>query len=88
MQELLELLKNPLVWKLLIGYWTFTALVGSLPSPEKVSVYTKSGVALLIYGTIFGFLHIIAGTITRAALAFKVPGAQAEAPIVPDPQKP
>jgi hypothetical protein len=76
MQSLIDLFSNPLVWKLLGGYWVFSAFVGAIPSPDKAAVYIKSGLALFIYGIIFGFLHGVSGNIARAAVAFKVPGAE------------
>lgn len=71
-----DLISQPIFWKLLLGYWAFSALVGAIPSPDKVTQYgVKPGVGLLIYSTIFGFLHFFAGSLNRAALAFKLPGA-------------
>lgn len=77
MESLVQLLSNPLVLKVLIGYWIFSAFVSKMPSPNDV-VKVKPDIApmtLLVYQTVFGFLHGIAGSVSRAAIAFKVPGA-------------
>lgn len=72
MNELIELFSNPLVWKLLITYWFFSAFVGALPTPDD-----KSG---KFYIFAFRFFHLFAGNLTRAALKFNVPGAEAPKP--------
>ena len=76
---LTDLLSQPIFWKLFIGYFAFSAIIGGLPSPEKVQQYgVKPGIGMLVYATIFGILHLFAGSVTRAALAFKIPGATAD----------
>lgn len=72
MNAITELLTNPLVWKALAGYWVFSALVGSLDTPT-----TTDG---RFYRVLFRFLHGLAGNVNRAAVALKVPGAQADQP--------
>jgi hypothetical protein len=67
-QSLVALVSNPLFWKVLVGYWIFSALIGPLPRPTEQSSQ--------LYRYLFGVLHSIAGNINRAALAFKLPGAQ------------
>jgi hypothetical protein len=78
MQPIIDLFSNPLVWKILISYWVFSAFVGSIPSPDKAQQYIKGGAALLVYGVFFAFLHGVAGNMARAAIAFKVPGSEPE----------
>lgn len=68
MNSLMELVSNPLVWKVLITYWVFSAAVGALPTPEENSAKW--------YVFLFRFGHGISGNISRAAVALKVPGAQ------------
>jgi hypothetical protein len=78
MQELIALLQNPVVWKVLIGYWAFSALVGALPSPTEVLAVkpTLDPIKLLVYKFFFSALHGLSGNLSRAAVAFKVPGAK------------
>lgn len=71
-QSLIALIENPLVWKLLIGYWIFSAAVGAMPTPETTS---NKG-----YQFLFRFGHALSGNINRAAITFKVPGATEEKP--------
>lgn len=73
LQDLINLLTNPLVLKVLIGYWVFSAFVGALPAPEQIP--QKSFWFVFFYKITFGFLHGLSGNLNRAALAFKVPGA-------------
>lgn len=61
-----ELLSNPLFWKILLSYWTFSAAVGALETPDTGSSKT--------YRFFFRFLHALSGNLNRAAIAFKVPG--------------
>jgi hypothetical protein len=71
MQEIAQLLANPLVIKLLkwlLAYWVFSAAVGALPMPQE------GGHAF--YRWAFAFLHGISGNVSRALIALKVPGAQ------------
>lgn len=68
MNSISEFLSNPLVWKLIISYWVFSAAVGSMPTP------TEGSHELYIF--LFRFLHALAGNLNRAAVALKVPGAQ------------
>lgn len=67
MNEILQLLQNPLVWKILIGYWVFSAFVGALETPTTTDPRW--------YRMLFRFLHTLAGNVNRAALTFRVPGA-------------
>lgn len=66
--SLAELLANPLVWKVVVAYWIFSAAVGALDTPDA-----SSGKA---YKFAFRFLHALAGNVNRAALKFGVPGAK------------
>lgn len=66
MNGLVELLSNPLFWKILISYWVFSAAVGAMPTPQQSS----SG--FYIWG--FRFLHGLSGNLNRAAVALKIPG--------------
>lgn len=68
MNSISEFLSNPLVWKLIVSYWVFSAAVGSLPTPTENSRE--------IYVFFFRFVHALAGNLNRAAVALKVPGAQ------------
>jgi hypothetical protein len=70
MQSVIELFSNPLVWKLLISYWVFSAIVGAMPTPEANS--SK------FYVFLFRFAHAMGGNLNRAAMTLKVPGAQEE----------
>ena len=65
--DILGLLANPLVWKLLITYYVFSAIVGALPTPDTGS---NKG-----YIFLFRFMHILGGNLNRAALTLKVPGS-------------
>jgi hypothetical protein len=80
MEGILELVGNPLVWKILITYWVFSAIVGAFPSPAEVKeVKPDIGpISLLAYKTVFSALHGLSGNLSRAAVAFKVPGAKDE----------
>ena len=78
MKELMELATNPLVWKLLIGYWAFSAIAGALPSPDEV-LRVKPNVnpfTLLAYKFAFSAIHGLSGNLSRAAIAFKLPGSE------------
>lgn len=66
-----EFLANPLVWKIILGYWTFSAIVGALETPD-----TRSS---KLYRFAFRFLHGMSGNLNRAAVALKVPGEIANA---------
>lgn len=70
MQELLQLLANPLFWGVMAGYWLFSAAVGSLETPTMAD--SK------LYRFFFRFLHRLAGNLNRAAIQFKIPGASPE----------
>lgn len=76
-QGIVDLLANPLVWKILITYYIFSAIVGAMPTPDS------NGNKFYMF--LFRFMHILAGNISRAAIQFKVPGAQAPEP---DPKQP
>lgn len=65
LQELISLLQNPLLWKILISYWVFSAVVGALPDPNGNKWYRF----------FYGFMHGLAANIMTAARQFKVPGA-------------
>ena len=66
MQSLVSFLSNPVVWKLVVAYWLFSAAVDSLPQPNGNKFYQW----------LYGFLHATAGNVKRAAESFNVPGAQ------------
>lgn len=76
-QGIVDLLANPLVWKILVTYYIFSAIVGALPTPKTDTNE--------FYQFFFRFMHILAGNISRAAITFKVPGAQTPEP---DPKQP
>lgn len=67
MEGIIQLLSNPLVWKLLGGYWLFSAIVGAMKTPQTDSPEW--------YQFLFRFGHLLGGNLNRAALALKVPGA-------------
>lgn len=67
LSQLHELLMNPVVWKVLVAYWVFSAFVGALPTPTDKSP--------AIYRFFFRFAHGLSGNLNRAALSFKIPGA-------------
>jgi hypothetical protein len=68
MQEIIQLLSNPLVWKLVGGYWIFNAATSSLPqATEKSAAW---------YQFAFRFMHALGGNLDRAARKFNVPGAE------------
>lgn len=70
MNSIVELISNPLVWKLLISYWVFSAIVGAMPTPDP------AGSKLYIF--VFRFAHALGGNLNRAAMALKVPGSDSE----------
>lgn len=76
LSALVELLTNPLVLKVLIAYWVYSALVGAMISPAEFSEYVKGRGWQLLYRFVFAFLHGLSGNLNRAAIALKVPGAQ------------
>lgn len=65
---MMEIISNPLVWKVLIGYWIFSAAVGALPTPTEKSPTW--------YVFAFRFAHALGGNLNRAAIALKVPGSE------------
>ena len=65
MNSIAEFLANPLVWKMLIGYWLFASAVGALPD------LTPNSSAL--YSFFYRFLHGFAGNLKSAATRFNVP---------------
>lgn len=66
-----EFLANPLVWKIVVAYWIFSAGVGALETPD-----TKSS---KLYRYTFRFLHALSGNLNRAAVALRVPGETVDA---------
>jgi hypothetical protein len=72
MDSIVSFLSNPLLWKVIVGYWLFSSLVTALPKPNGNKLYQF----------IYAFLHGVAGNIDRAAQAFKVPGAQTVAQVL------
>lgn len=66
--DLFSFLQNPVLWKVLLVYWIFSAAVGAMPMPHDKS----SG----FYRWFFAFVHSLAGNLNRAAVALKAPGAQ------------
>lgn len=71
MNEVAQLLANPLVIKLLkwlLVYWIYSAAVGAMPMPQQGG----NG----FYKWAFAFLHGVAGDVSRALVALKVPGAE------------
>jgi hypothetical protein len=67
-QGLMDLLANPLVWKVLLFYWIFSAAVGSMPTPST----NTNG----FYIFLFRFAHSLSGNLNRAAVALHVPAAE------------
>jgi hypothetical protein len=65
-QSLVSFLSNPIVWKLVVAYWLFSAAVDSLPQPNGNKFYQW----------LYAFLHSLAGNVKRAAQTFNVPGSQ------------
>jgi ABC-type dipeptide/oligopeptide/nickel transport system permease component len=72
MNSLLEFVSNPVFWKVIVAYWLFSSVVGALPTPD-----TSSG---KFYQFFFRFMHLLSGNVSRAALKFQLPGAEAEKP--------
>jgi hypothetical protein len=72
MNAITELLANPVVWKVLGGYWVFSAAVGAMPTPNEKSADW--------YVFLFRFGHALSGNLNRAAVALKVPGAEDQKP--------
>lgn len=70
-QSILDLLSNPLVWKVLITYWVFSAAVGAMPTPSTN--------ANAFYIFLFRFAHGVSGNLNRAAVALHVPTAEENA---------
>jgi hypothetical protein len=67
MQSLIELFSNPLVWKVVISYWLFSAVVGAMPTPDP------GGSKWYVF--LFRLAHGIGGNLNRAAMKLNVPGA-------------
>ena len=65
-QSLIELISNPLVWKLLLGYWIFNAFAAALPQPNGSKFYQF----------FYRFIHTLSGNLDRAAQKFNVPSAE------------
>jgi hypothetical protein len=65
MNSIAEFLANPLVWKMLIGYWLFASAVGALPELKADSPAW--------YAFTFRFLHGFAGNLKSAATRFNLP---------------
>lgn len=78
--QLIGFLSNPLVLKVMLGYWIFSAFVGAMPSPDLFAESVKSGAVQMFYRFLFAFLHGISGNLSRAAIALKVPGAIEDKP--------
>lgn len=75
MNDIFQLVQSPALGtliKIFAIYWFFSAIVGAMPTPTQD--------ANPFYQFLFRFLHILAGNINRAAVAFKVPGSQTEQP--------
>ena len=72
MNSLTDLLANRTFWEVLVGYWLFSAAVGAMPTPQQGSS--------MGYQFLFRFAHILSGNVNRAAVALKVPGAEADKP--------
>jgi hypothetical protein len=70
MNSIVDLLGNPIVWKVLFAYWVYSAAIGALPTPEQSSAKW--------YVFLFRFGHGLSGNLSRAAVALKVPGSQEE----------
>jgi hypothetical protein len=66
--DLMALIGNPLLWKVLGCYWLFSAAVSPMPMPtQKSSPF---------YVWFFGFMHALSGNLNRAAVALRIPGAE------------
>lgn len=70
-QSLMDLIKDPVVWEVLVTYWVFSAAVGALPTPN-------TGGSKL-YEFLFRFAHGLSGNLNRAAVALHAPGADDKA---------
>ena len=70
MNSLTDLLANRTFWEVLVGYWLFSAAVGAMPTPTQNSSP--------FYIWIFRFGHGLSGNLSRAAVALKIPGAEAD----------
>jgi hypothetical protein len=66
MTNILNIVGDPAFWGLVIAYWTFSAAIGALESPDE-----KSGKG---YRWFFKFANALAANITRA-FGSKIPGA-------------
>ncbi len=64
MQSLVDFLANPLLWKIVLAYWLFNALVSSMPNPNGGKLYQF----------VYRFMHTLAGNVDRAAQKFALPG--------------
>lgn len=64
MTALTDFLSNPVVWKVLLGYWIFNSMTTALPLPNGGKLYQF----------FYAFCHALAGNLDKAATIFKVPG--------------
>jgi hypothetical protein len=69
---MIEFLSQPIVWKVVISYWVFSAAVGALETPNTTSPGW--------YKFVFRFAHALSGNLNRAAVTLKVPGAEPPTP--------
>lgn len=65
---MVEFLSQPIVLKIIVSYWVFSAAVGAMPTPLVTSSPW--------YIFLFRFLHTLAGNLNRAAISLKVPGTE------------
>ena len=68
MGEVVSFFANPLLWKIVIGYWMFSAAVDALPP-----VTEKSSAP---YQFAAKFLHGFAGNLSRVAKRVNLPGQE------------
>lgn len=61
---LTQFLANPVVWKVVVGYWIFNAATTALPLPNGNKFYQF----------VYAFFHTLAGNLDKAAKSFNLPG--------------
>jgi hypothetical protein len=65
MSGLADFFSNPLLWKIVVGYWIFNAAASSLPEPNGNKLYQFA----------YRFIHTLAGNVDKAAAKFQLPGS-------------
>ncbi len=77
MNDLIKLLEQPIVWKVLLSYFLYSSVVRALPSPGRAAPTDSVSLKILygLYQFLYAVLHSLAANFDRVAIAFKVPGA-------------